>query len=170
MNNKKYLVCFLIAVLCSFMTETCFSEADMNDKKESITSFEDIEWLVGFWEGEAFGGNFEEVWLPATAGSMCGTFKLKTNNAVSFYEIFIITFDSTGPVLRLKHFNADLTGWEEKDEVVLFSYLGGDANEIRFDGLTYRKISERSMQIVLRTKDSDGKITENIIYCNKENK
>lgn len=51
-------------------------------------------------------------------------------------------------------------------------FLGrrGDPNELRFDGLTYRKISERSMQILLRTKDSEGKVPENIINCNKANK
>ncbi len=141
----------------------------MNNEEEKIVSFDDFGWLVGFWEGEAFGGNFEEVWLPASGGSMCGTFKLMTNNNVNFYEIFTITIDSTGPVLRLKHFNADFTGWEEKDEIVTFPFISASDGELHFDGLIYRKRSEKTMQIILKIKNSDGKITKNIIDCQKTN-
>ncbi|MCP4703904.1 MAG: hypothetical protein GY865_04785 [candidate division Zixibacteria bacterium] len=141
----------------------------MNDQKNANVSFKDFEWLAGSWEGEAFGGNFEEVWSPATAGSMCGTFKLFSNNKVSFYEIFTITIDSTGPVLRLKHFNADLTGWEEKDEVISFPYIDCNKNELQFDGLIYRKISDEAMRIVLRTRDANGIVTDNIIDCKRSN-
>jgi len=123
--------------------------------------------LVGHWEGEAFGGVFEEVWQPPSAGSMCGTFKLIVNEKVSFYEIFIITIDSSGPNLNLKHFNADLTGWEEKDEVVNFPFISFNDNELQFDGLIYRKTSDETMQIILKMKNSEGKITENIIDCKK---
>ncbi len=166
---RKSLICLMLVFLCWISSEIGFSENDMNNKKELINSFEDFEWLAGRWEGEAFGGQFEEVWSPAAGGSMCGTFKLMVNDAVSFYEIFTITLDSAGPVLRLKHFNADLTGWEEKDEVITFPFVGGDANELSFDGLVYRKTSENTMRIILNIKDSEGNITENVIDCTKTN-
>ncbi|MCP4633452.1 MAG: hypothetical protein GY855_11045 [candidate division Zixibacteria bacterium] len=139
----------------------------MNDQKNATISFKDFEWLAGSWEGEAFGGTFEEVWSPATAGSMCGTFKLISNNKVSFYEIFTITFESGRPILKLKHFNADLTGWEEKDEVISFPYIDCNKNELQFDGLIYRKTSNETMRIILRTKGADGKVADNIIDCKK---
>ncbi len=164
---KKCLICLIQIIFCWALADTGFSEDNMNNKDNKIVSFNDFEWLVGFWEGEAFGGNFEEVWSPASGGSMCGTFKLKINNSVSFYEIFTITIDSTGPVLKLKHFNADLTGWEEKDEVVTFPFISASDGELQFDGLIYRRTSDKTMQIILRIKNSDGKITENIIDCQK---
>lgn len=164
---RRSLVCFCFAIICVIITKTGFSEGDMNSNKELKASFEDLKWMVGNWEGEAFGGNFEEVWSPATAGSMCGTFKLMNNNGVSFYEIMTITLSPAGPNLRLKHFNADLTGWEEKDEVIEFPFVKCKPNEIEFDGLIYRKTSEETMQIILKTKDSDGQVSENIIDCKK---
>ena len=164
---KKYINCLIIVVLCLILSGTSISGDNMDNKKIAITSFEDFEWLAGNWEGEAFGGTFEEIWSPATAGSMCGIFKLKTGNKVSFYEIFTITFDSTGPVLNLKHFNPDLTGWEEKDKVVSFPFISCEGNELQFDGLIYRKTSEKTMQIILKTKDTDGNINENIINCKR---
>ena len=41
-------------------------------------------------------------------------------------------------VLRLKHFNADLTGWEEKDDMVTFRLLGLEPCAAYFHGLTLR--------------------------------
>ncbi len=164
---KKCLLCLILVTVCWASSETCLSESRMNNEQNNLVSFDDFEWLVGFWEGEAFGGHFEEVWLPESGGSMSGIFKLITNDSVSFYEIFTITFDSTDPVLRVKHFNADLTGWEEKDEVVTFPFISAGDGEIRFDGLTYRKRSDKTMQIILKIKNSDGKVTENIIDCQK---
>lgn len=59
MINRKILVCFLIVVLSLFLMETGFSQADMKNKKEPITSFEDFEWFVGFWEGEVTPMNYD---------------------------------------------------------------------------------------------------------------
>jgi len=157
----------MLAILYWASSKTAFSEDNMNNEQEKMVSFDDFEWLVGFWEGEAFDGNFEEVWSPASGGSMCGTFKLMTNDGINFYEIFAITIDSTGPVLKLKHFNANLTGWEEKDEVVTFPFISAGDGELKFDGLIYRKKSEKTMQVILRMKNSDGKVTENVIDCQK---
>ena len=42
-------------------------------------------------------------------------------------------------------------------------------NELQFDGLIYRKTSEETMRIILKTKDADGNIAENIIDCRRSN-
>ena len=136
---------------------------DSSDNNASL--FDDITWLVGRWEGEAFGGVFEEVWSPAWAGSMAGFFKLVVDDQVKFYEFYILTIDTTGPVLKLKHFNADLTGWEEKDRMVEFQYKGRTDDELQFDGLVYRRVSNDSLQILLNMKDSDGKVSTQVLNC-----
>jgi hypothetical protein len=40
---------------------------------------------------------------------------------------------------RLKHFNADLTGWEEKNEVQSFGLVAREGDTWFFDGLTIRR-------------------------------
>ncbi len=51
----------------------------------------DISWLVGSWQGTAFGSKFEEVWNPASAGSMVGMWKLYDDEkGVNFYELLLL--------------------------------------------------------------------------------
>ena len=89
--------------------------------QESPTaSLEDLDWIVGSWEGTAFGGIAEEVWAPASGNSMMGMFKLISDGDVYFYELMTIVEQEGTLMMRLKHFNNDLTGWEEKDDTVDF--------------------------------------------------
>jgi len=61
--------------------------------------------MVGSWTGEAFGGTFEEVWNPASLGTMVGLFKFMGDDAVSFYELMLLTEEEGSLVLKV---------WEEK--------------------------------------------------------
>ena len=135
--------------------------ADMelsNNPEDLNVILEHLSWLAGRWEGEAFGGRCEEIWAPPSAGSMVGLFKVWKNSKVSFYEIETITIDSSGLALSVKHFNADLSGWEEKDDVVRFPFVSAGEEEIRFKGVTYRKTSSESLRITLDTRDKDGNV------------
>lgn len=42
-----------------------------------------------------------------------------------------------GPAIRLKHFHADLTGWEGQDEFIVFPLRETGPGFARFEGLTY---------------------------------
>jgi hypothetical protein len=101
---------------------------------------------------------------------MVGTFKLIKDDKVIFYEIETISADSAGFSLKLKHFNADLTGWEEKEEVIRFPLISASEDEIKFKGLSYRKVSDDSIRITLDIKDKDGNIRENVIDCKRLNR
>ena len=105
----------------------------------------DLDFLVGRWTGEAFGGQIEEVWHPAMGGQMIGTFRLIQDGAPAFSEHMLITNPLDGVVLRLKHFNPDMTGWEEKDEFVEFPLVAVDLEDSTawFGGLTLKRSGDR---------------------------
>jgi len=150
------IICFLI-----LLSGTSFSqESDKND-----ITIDDLSWLAGHWYGEAFGGESEEIWNTPSGGTMVGTFKLFDEKNVNFYEIMIITIDSIGPVLKLKHFNADLTGWEEKGDVITFPFKNFSPNRIDFDGISYNRFANDSLLITLEMKQGDGSIHEEEIKC-----
>jgi hypothetical protein len=136
-----------------------------NSVAQSATSVSDLSWMAGHWRGEAFGGVCEEVWSPEFGGSMVGTFKLVSDGKVNFYEIMTLTPDSTGPVLNVKHFNPDLTGWEEKEEVMNFSFVRAGEHEAIFSGLTYERIGDDSLRITVSVKGADGSARQEIIDC-----
>jgi hypothetical protein len=119
-----------------------------------------ISWLEGHWKGEALGGFAEESWLPIAGGSMVGTFRLIVNDEVSFYEIMTITEEEGTLILRLKHFNADLKGWEEKEETEDFKLVKIEKNAAYFDELTMKRSGKDGLDVYVRMHQKDGNFSE----------
>lgn len=107
----------------------------------------DVAWIAGHWQGEALGGWCEEIWAPPQGGSMMGMFKLVSEGNVTFYEILSLVEDRGSLALKLKHFNADLTGWEERDEVRVFPLVKIERQAAYFDGMTFRRIGPDTLRI-----------------------
>ncbi|MFT7678717.1 MAG: hypothetical protein ACI8QC_002714 [Planctomycetota bacterium] len=97
---------------------------------------DDLAFLVGHWEGEAFGGWAEESWGPAKAGSMLGSFRLVTGDRTAFYELLLLVQRDGRPVMRVKHFAEDLTPWEEGADAVDFELIRVEGSTAWFGGLT----------------------------------
>ena len=103
-------------------------------------SFEQVEWLVGQWSGDGIGGApAMESWLPPTGPTMVGTFVQQTSEGeIQFTEHLYLMAEEGTLVLRLKHFNADLTGWEEKDDMLTFRLVAIEPCAAYFHALTLR--------------------------------
>jgi hypothetical protein len=117
----------------------------------------DLEWIVGSWEGPGIAGAPSiEAWSPAAAGQIPGHFRqLKPDGSVLFYEFLTFAEKDGSLVLRLKHFNADLTGWEEKAVVREFplSRLARDTWE--FSGITYIREGRNRMKVTVQIRNAD---------------
>ena len=116
-------------------------------------------WVAGHWRGEAFGGIAEEIWTPPLGGSMMCVFKLISDNKVNFYEIVTISEENNTLILKLKHFHANLKGWEEKDETIDFRLVKVTENKVYFDGFTFERISDNEINMYVVVEDS-GKQSE----------
>ena len=119
----------------------------------------DVQWIQGHWTGEALGGQVEEIWSPPLGESMMGSFKLVQDDKVKFYEIITISEMEQTLIMRLKHFDSELKGWEEKEETVDFKLVKLTPGKVFFDGLTFEKISENEMNVYVRF-ESDGQQSE----------
>ena len=102
-------------------------------------TIDQMAWLAGTWEGELFGGRFEEHWSAPSVGTMPGIFKLIHDGVVTFYEFAVFVEEEGSLALKLKHFNADMTGWEEKDDFVTFPLVEITDEAALFSGLSYRR-------------------------------
>ena len=80
-------------------------------------TLEDVSWLVGDWVGTAFGAQIEEE--------------------VGFYEIMLLVEEEGSLSLKVKHFNADFSAWEEKTEHVTFRLVAIEEDAIHFSGLSF---------------------------------
>jgi hypothetical protein len=120
----------------------------------------DMRWLVGHWKGTGLGGVSEEMWSEPAGGAMMGMYRLITRDAVTFYEFLTLVEEQGSLALKLKHFNADLTGWEEKDKFVTFRLAKLTPTEAWFGGLTFRRVSDDRLDVFLALRGRDGGVRE----------
>lgn len=126
---------------------------------ESAT-IKDVEWLAGSWLGEGLGGVSEEVWSSPQHGTMMGSYRLIVKEKPVFYEMMLMTEKAGTLLLRLKHFDPELIGWEEKDKFVDFKFVKKDGNRIYFSGLTFENADKNTLNIYLALKQKDGTLKE----------
>lgn len=99
--------------------------ADMNRPTTPLRSVDlrKLDWLCGWWHGKIGEDRVEEVWSKPDGGAMMGMFRWLSGDAVRFYELILLEQDGEGVVMRVKHFNAGLLGWEEKDGPIDFALV-----------------------------------------------
>ena len=134
-------------------TEHTFQLAD--GEKRPAATIEDADWLAGSWTGTAFGQRFEEVWNPPSAGTMVGFFKLIGDEGVVFYELLLLSVEEGSLSLKVKHFNADFTAWEEKADFIDFRLVKKEDDELHFGGISFYRRDDCSMDGYIVMKDGD---------------
>ena len=139
------------------MTDHTYRLAD-GETPPSAT-LDDAAWLVGSWQCEAFGERCEEAWNAPSAGSMVGLFKLfDDEEGVRFYELLLLTVDDGTLVMKVKHFNADFSAWEEKADYVSFPLVAIEPDALHFRGLSFYRRGPDAMDawLVLKRGDESG--------------
>lgn len=140
----------LMAVaICVASVNPVFSQSASVEK----ATLADVAFIAGQWRGEMQGGITEENWSAAVGGSMMGVFRFVKDGKAVFYEMLLIEATAGGPVLRLKHFNPGLKGWEEKDEVHSYPLV-----ELRRDRAVFEKPDKQTRLIFHRTSESEMSI------------
>lgn len=143
-------------ILIFVTTQSCGQHIkSLGDAQSPSADISELSWIEGSWQGEAFGGETEEVWTAPSAGSMMGMFKLISEGEISFYELMTIVEKEGSLLLRIKHFDKDMTGWEEKDKSVEFPLVDIKKNAVYFDGLTFKKVSDNEMQVFVNIEGEE---------------
>lgn len=118
---------------------------------------ESFNFLSGAWVGEGLGGVAEYSISPVSAGTISLVFKHSLDNAPVFYEFIVIGEFDGRTALRLKHFNPDMSGWEERDKWMEFPLLELVPDKAAyFDGLTYRIDDDGSLNAFVIARNRDG--------------
>lgn len=122
-------------------------------------TLDDASWLVGSWTGRGFGQQFEETWNPPSAGSMVGLFKLFSDDGVAFYELLLLVVEDGTLSLKVKHFNADFSAWEDKADYVNFRLVKKEENALHFGGLSFYQRGDDAIDAYIVMQNGD-KLTE----------
>ncbi|HUP65863.1 MAG TPA: DUF6265 family protein [Thermoanaerobaculia bacterium] len=130
-------------------------------QKPATGTVADMAWLAGHWKGEALGGKTEEIWTAPDHGTMLGMYRLVKDGVPIFYELLTLGEEKGSLVIRLKHFNRDMTGWEEKNEVVEFRLAAKRDGKIYFEGVTFQPEGD-TLTIFLASGQRDGTVREEV--------
>jgi uncharacterized protein DUF6265 len=99
----------------------------------------DLAWLAGRWVGTRAGDEIEEIWSAPAANTLMAMFRWLRDGKVRFFELISVEAAGSGLVLRLKHFDPGLQGWEEKDQSVTFDLVALSEDEAVFFQHSTRK-------------------------------
>ncbi len=127
---------------------------------------EQLSWLAGSWSGSGINSApAHEIWLPPTGDTMVGLFVQEDGaGGLMFTEHMYISEAEGSLVVRLKHFNPDLTGWEEKDDMLTFRLVAMEPCAAYFSALTYRcangENTDDGIVVAVRMKSVGDEIQE----------
>ncbi len=126
-----------------------------DNAKPATAKLEDFQWLVGRWVGTGLGGDCEETFSPIWNRTMVGTFRYAQDGQLVFSEYFSLVEEDGGMVLKLRHFNPNFTGWEEKDKCVNFPLIKVENQTAHFGGLTYQRIDDDTLKVWVAMRNSN---------------
>lgn len=173
MNHRSFSGAWasaLVMTLCAGAPVTSQERNTENTLKASATSkppaarIGELGWLRGEWVGHGLGGDALEVWSGDANGAMVGHFRSSGTDGVRFYELMTLVEVQGSLVMRLKHFNADLKGWEEKDKTVDFPLARLKDRTAYFEGLTYRREGDTLTVHVALSDGSGGAKEETLVF------
>lgn len=154
----------LIFFICAMGLVSAQNTLQLPQGKSSPRArLQDVAWAQGHWQGEAFGGEVEEIWGPPSGGSMMFMFKLYKDGKVSFYELGHVIEVDNSLVMQLKHFDGELTGWEEKEETVDFPLVRLEKDKVYFEGMTLERIGKDRMNIHVLIEEGEG--AEEVLFA-----
>lgn len=163
------LLCMMSAGIASAQEKLSDHTFQLNEMMPAEGTLADVAWLVGSWQGTAFGSQFEEVWNPASAHSMVGMFKLyDKDQGVNFYELMLLKEVGDSLELWVKHFSADFTAWENKADKVNFKLVKVESDAVHFSGLSFYQNGEDKIDGYIVMKDKDGSQTEHHIAYKRD--
>ena len=128
----------------------------------SSATVDHLAWMAGSWSGYVEDDPIDEHWSTPAGGVMMGMFRWLKHGRLYLYELLTIEPDASSLVLRLKHFDRGLNGWEEKGAAVAYPLVsigereavferGGTFRSTRF---VYKRTSEHELLVV--TEDRKG--------------
>lgn len=158
------LVLFLPAVPVAAQQPIALTEHTLRLAKGQSSppaTITEVAFLAGHWTGTGLGGTFEEMWTAPRKGVMVGMYRGLKDDAPTFNELLVLREEAGSLIIRLKHFNPDMTGWEEKAEVVTMPYVGTRDGVVHFDGMAFKATGPDSVTCYLAIENKkDGTVRE----------
>ena len=74
-----------------------------------------LHWMTGKWQDTSTNGYVEEHWSEMKSNSMMGMFRWIQKEEIFIYELMMFSVENSEIHLKIRHFDKNFIGWEEKD-------------------------------------------------------
>src|SRR5215210_4247013 len=132
--------------------------------KPPAASIQDLAWLAGVWTSEGLDSVLHENYSAPVGGQIAAHFYAAKNGKAEFYEFELITQVGNSLEFWVRHFNPDMTAWEDKTTFVRFPLVAIDKDDWYFDGLTIRRTGPDSAEHIVRIRGKDGKTHDAVLH------
>lgn len=153
---------FIIIIAFLFGTNSINAQS-----KESTANptWKSISWMTGDWIGDGFGGVSYETWSAPIADIMTGTYRHVGDGKNTFFEFILISKKADGTFeMKLRHFNDDMTAWEDEKGHLIWPLNDHSNNSVTFVPCTYKLIAPGKMKITLLMEENGQQHTEVINF------
>ncbi len=132
---------------------------------ERKASIESVAWLTGSWHGSGVqGAPAIEVYSAPAGGQMIGHFRqLKPDGSIMFYELITLSVRDDKLHYRVKHFNPDLSGWEEKAEFREFALTHAGNDRWESGELVIERQARDRMRMTIQVEERSGR-AETLVF------
>jgi hypothetical protein len=157
-----------VRILTLLMATSLIATAAAQSKPPAEVKLEDLVFICGHNRGEQNGTIIDEHWSEVGGDTMIGMFRQIKNGKAQMYEFLTIEQTGAGPVLRLRHFDPGLVGWEEKAQAASYPLLRFQPNQAVFERtdksttITFHATSPNTLEVTL---DRNGKPQEVFEYA-----
>ncbi|WP_271079132.1 DUF6265 family protein [Aurantiacibacter sp. MUD61] len=164
---------YTLFALTLFLLPFCAAQVEAQETRIApeghvppAATLDDVAFLTGQWSGDGIQGQpAHESWLPPTGNTMVGIFVQQDGDGgLMFTEHMYIREVDGSLQVSLKHFNGDLTGWEERDEMLTWRLVSTEPCAAYFSGLTYRcangENTDDGILVAVRMRSEGDEISE----------
>ncbi|MBT8091621.1 MAG: hypothetical protein KJN77_01205 [Gammaproteobacteria bacterium] len=85
-------------------------------------------------------------------------------DGVAFYELLLLVVEDGTLSLKVKHFNADFSAWEEKPDFVNFRLVKKEKDALHFQGLSFYKRGDDAIDGYIVMKNGDMLTEHRLTY------
>ncbi len=138
---------------------------------------QDASFLKGAWSSKTKSGALvEEFWSQPEGDSMVGYCRFIKDQKTTFYELLTIVETKDHVVLRMRHFNESLVGWNEKEEAGDCILTESNSSQITFDNksethrvkVTYKRSGSNSLHVTVEDTTNGETVKHEFDYNKNE--
>lgn len=120
------------AVLRTLVVAAASLAAPVGAAAQTPSRLPTLEWLSGAWVSDRGSERLEEWWSAPVGNSMVGHFRWIRGGNLWITELVSITEDGGELYFRLRHFSADMTPWEARDDGFLYRLTESARGRVAF--------------------------------------